>query len=80
MRDNLACVMCGGRERLEVGHIISLRDGCALGLSNAVLFGDDNLAAMCASCNSGLSSKSIPAHRLLVLLALRAQEIRGGRS
>jgi 5-methylcytosine-specific restriction endonuclease McrA len=76
LRDNLACVMCGRRERLEVGHIISVRDGRALVLSDAVLFGDDNLVAMCASCNSGLSSKSIPAHRFLVLLALRAKQMR----
>jgi hypothetical protein len=47
-----------------------------LGLSDAVLFGDDNLVAMCASCNSGLSSKTIPGHRLLVLLALRAKQMR----
>ncbi len=56
---------------LEVGHLISVRDGLRLGLSDAYLFSDENLAAMCASCNSGLGSASVPLRFLVAALRAR---------
>jgi hypothetical protein len=38
---------------MDIGHIISVHDGRAHGLSDAELFHDDNLVAMCPECNSG---------------------------
>lgn len=58
-RDNATCVLCHrGDVPLDVGHFISVEDGQALGLTTAELFHDENLAAMCNSCNSGLSSET----------------------
>jgi hypothetical protein len=72
LRDNCACVLCHRRGvPLEVGHLISVRDGLRLGLSDAYLFGDENLAAMCASCNSGLGSDTVPLRFLLPALRAR---------
>jgi 5-methylcytosine-specific restriction endonuclease McrA len=76
LRDNRSCVMCHSRERLEVAHIVSVRDGLAQKLSDTILYSDDNLVAMCAACNSGQSSNTVPAHRLLLILSLRAQQLR----
>jgi 5-methylcytosine-specific restriction endonuclease McrA len=74
LRDNCACAVCRRREvPLEIGHLISVRAGQALGLSEAELFSDENLAAMCESCDSGLGSDTVPL-RLLVP-ALRARRI-----
>jgi 5-methylcytosine-specific restriction endonuclease McrA len=78
LRDNGACVLCHRHDvPLDVGHLISVHDGHALGLSDAMLDSDGNLAAMCASCNSGLSDVSLPPH--LVAAALRAQSKRAQR-
>jgi 5-methylcytosine-specific restriction endonuclease McrA len=73
----MLCVLCHRHDvPLDVAHIVSVRDGLEQGLSDAVLYSDDNLVAMCASCNSGLSSRTIPAHRQLLLFALRSQRFR----
>ena len=37
----------------------SVHDGHKIGLSDAELGSDDNLAAMCAACKSGLSNESL---------------------
>jgi 5-methylcytosine-specific restriction endonuclease McrA len=72
LRDGCACVLCHRRGvPLEVGHLISVRDGLRLGLSDAYLFGDENLAAMCRSCNSGLGSDTVPLRFLLPALRAR---------
>jgi 5-methylcytosine-specific restriction endonuclease McrA len=81
LRDNMVCVLCHRHDvPLDVAHIVSVRDGLELGLSDAILYSDDNLVAMCASCNSGLSSHTIPAHRLLLIFALRSQQFRRPQS
>jgi 5-methylcytosine-specific restriction endonuclease McrA len=73
MRDNGACVLCHRSDvPLDVGHLISVHDGQYLGLSDAELASDDNLAAMCAACNSGLSSESLPPRLLAAALWARA--------
>jgi hypothetical protein len=58
------------------GHLISLHGGHTLGLSDAELASDDNLAAMCVACNSGLFSESLPPRLLAAALWARAN---GGR-
>jgi len=73
LRDGCACVKCHGRKELVIGHVVSLRDGYAEGLIDKLLYCDDNLVALCAECNSGQGGDSIPAHRLLLILALRAR-------
>src|SRR3954468_3197856 len=68
MRDKGACVLC----HPNVGHFISVYDGQKLGLSDGELASDDNLAAMCAACNSGLSTESLPPRLLAAALWARA--------
>jgi len=73
LRDGCACVQCHRRDELVIGHAVSLRDGYAHGVSDRLLYSDANLVALCAECNSGLGGDSIPTHRLLLILSLRAQ-------
>lgn len=71
-RDNYTCVGCHRADLpLEVGHLLSVEEGRALGATDEELWSDDNLAAMCAPCNSGLSFRTVSLR--LVLLVLRAR-------
>jgi hypothetical protein len=68
LRDNSTCVICQRSaaqcieegDTFDVGHLISVRDGKKMGLSDNDLNSDENLAAMCGSDNSGLSSETVP--------------------
>jgi 5-methylcytosine-specific restriction endonuclease McrA len=60
MLDNSTCVLCHRSDLpLDVGHLISVYDGRALGLTDAQLNSDENLAAMCSPCNSGIGSETL---------------------
>ena len=63
-----------------IGHAVSLRDGYAEGMSDAILYSDHNLVAMCVECNAGLGGASIPPYRLLLIVSLRAHHERDRRS
>jgi 5-methylcytosine-specific restriction endonuclease McrA len=57
-RDGGTCVACHRDDvPLDVGHLLSVVDGRALGATDAELWHDDNLASMCESCNSGFSGR-----------------------
>ena len=43
LRDLSACVLCHRRGDLVIGHAVSLRDGYAEGMSDAILYSDHNL-------------------------------------
>lgn len=45
-RDDWQCVQCGARGRLEVDHVLAVRDRPDLAFSL------DNLQSLCASCHS----------------------------
>ena len=45
-RDQRAWTL-GGDTHMDIGHIISVHEGRAYGLSDAELFHDENLVAMC---------------------------------
>lgn len=71
-RDNGTCILCHTTKRdLDVGHLVSVDEGRALGMTDAELFSDDNLAAMCSPCNSGYSSTS--ANPRVIAAAIRAR-------
>ena len=73
LRDNGACFLCHRNDvALDVGHLISVHDGKLLGMSEAELDSDDNLVAMCAACNSGLSSATVPPRLLAAALWARS--------
>ena len=69
-RDHGRCVLCGRKNDLTIGHLLSLEDGLTQGIERTVLNHDLNLAAMCESCNLGLlhSDKSVHARTYLSLL------------
>ena len=74
VRDNRTCVLCHRDDvALDVGHLVSVADGEKSGLTDAQLHGDDNLAAMCASCNSGLSRQTIPLHVAVSIIKARSR-------
>jgi 5-methylcytosine-specific restriction endonuclease McrA len=73
-----ACVLCGSREGLTLGHALSLKDAEAQGEVGPYLDGDENLFAMCEGCNSGLGGRSIlpKTYHLIVLRLLQAADRR----
>jgi hypothetical protein len=76
-RDGHACVSCHATDRpLHIGHLVSVHDGRRLGMDDAELNDDLNLAAMCDACNLGLGERSLPPR--LVWAAIRAAAIRKG--
>jgi hypothetical protein len=75
LRDNSTRVLSHRHDvPLDVGHLISGDDGHALGISDAELDSDDNLAAMCAAYNSGLSSATLPPRLLAAALWARSDQ------
>lgn len=71
-RDNGTCVVCHCDDRpLDVGHLISVDAGRKLGLTDAELYDDENLAAMCQTCNSGLSSRPVSLRQMVNILKAR---------
>ncbi len=41
----------------DFAHAVSVRDGYADGMSDALLYSDHNLVALCAECNAGLGGR-----------------------
>ena len=58
-RDHGRCVLCGHTSCLVIGHLLSVADGEKVGATDDELYADVNLAAMCETCNSGLSDRSL---------------------
>jgi hypothetical protein len=73
-RDNQTCLICHRHDvPLDVRHLISVKDGLAHGLTETELYHDENLAAMCGPCNSGLSSETVPMRLLITALLIRVR-------
>lgn len=77
-RDNHTCVGCHRADRpLVVAHLLSVDEGRALGATEAELFHDENLAAMCEECNAGLGHWTVSLRLVHQVLRARiAQERR----
>jgi hypothetical protein len=61
VRDSFACIFCHRTDLpLDIGHLVSVHDGHIVGMSDADLACDGNLATMCAPCNSGQGRRSLP--------------------
>lgn len=72
-RDGQRCLLCGRTARdvpMTVGHLVSVKDGLAAGLTDAELHDDANLAAMCESCNLGVGGASVAPTTLIRHLAV----------
>lgn len=64
LRANGRCELCGaspndGNTVLHVGHLLSVKDGMAFGLTEVELNDDENLVALCAECNLGMGEETI---------------------
>ena len=74
IRDNGTCIICHRNDLpLDVGHLISVRDGETHGIPQSDLFDDENLAAMCSPCNSGLSHETVHLKLLVVAIKVRLE-------
>lgn len=70
-RDQAQCFLCHRSDvDLDVGHLVSVDDGCRLGLTEAEMYDDANLAAMCTLCNSGYGAISV--NPRLIVASIRA--------
>lgn len=77
------CEFCGAPSSvspLHVGHLVSVKDGFDLGLSDQEINHDENLAAMCDQCNLGLGDSTLSLRYILPRLAviLKARVHRNG--
>lgn len=72
VRANKHCELCGASDGILVaGHILSVENGLKLGLTERELNDDENLAAMCEACNSGLGRMTLPLRLMLAILRAR---------
>ncbi|PJE21532.1 MAG: hypothetical protein CK431_21360, partial [Mycobacterium sp.] len=58
---------------LHVAHWISVHDGKEQGLSDAELFDDENLVALCDECNAGQGRETLPLRFMAKVLRVRIQ-------
>ncbi len=65
------CEMCGSRENLHVGHILSVDTGLKLGMTELQLNDDENLSAMCEACNLGVGKEPVSARLLMAIVLAR---------
>jgi 5-methylcytosine-specific restriction endonuclease McrA len=78
IRANRKCELCGKsceKASLHAGHLLSLEDGKAQGLSEEELTVEENLAAMCDECNLGLGKKTVPLWLVLGIFKARTTKI-----
>lgn len=68
-----AATTCG----LQVGHIVSVKEGYRYGLSDGEINADENLIAECDECNSGHGSSAIPLRIYVAILKARLGEQSG---
>lgn len=66
------CELCGAPPPLDIGHLLSVKDGLAEGLTESIINSDENLAAMCKECNLGFGPRSVPVRLMVALLRRRA--------
>ncbi|MDQ4068175.1 MAG: hypothetical protein M3203_01650 [Actinomycetota bacterium] len=67
-RDQGRCILCGTREMLTIGHLLSIHEAHELGFAGPELHDDANLAAMCEACNLGLGRRSVSPRTYAVLM------------
>lgn len=72
LRDSGRCVMCGTADGpLHIGHLVSVKQGRTIGLTDAELWHDENLSVMCEECNLGLADDSISVRMMARVLMAR---------
>ena len=74
LRASGRCELCGKREALQVGHLVSVERGHQYGLTDDEINHAENLCAMCAECNSNMRSEVVPLRVALVMIRDRCKE------
>ena len=72
-RATARCEFCGSRTDLHVGHIVSVKRGLEMGLTEAEINSDENLAAMCSECNLGVGKEPVPLRFAVAMVMARAR-------
>lgn len=72
------CELCGKRPTTEqhglhVGHLVSVKQGLGLGLTEDQLNDDENLAAMCDECNLGIADEIVPLRLAISIIMARTK-------
>jgi 5-methylcytosine-specific restriction endonuclease McrA len=71
-RANGLCETCGSPSLLTVGHVVSVADGHANGLTDEIINSDENLICQCGECNSGTGKRTIPLQMYVRILLARS--------
>ncbi len=76
IRGNCRCEICGKRvtdttTELHVGHVVSVKRGIEMGLSDAEINDEENLMSQCAECNLGMAAEPLPLRLLVNVLMAR---------
>lgn len=66
-----ACELCHCVAPLTVGHLLSVDAGRSEDLTDDELNCEENLAAMCDACNSGISSNPVPLRVAVAIIVTR---------
>jgi 5-methylcytosine-specific restriction endonuclease McrA len=77
-RGNYACVQCGRRSpdvQLHLGHLISVDAGKTLGIPDALIWHDFNLAAFCDECNLGLGAEPVAVDLMYRCLLVHLKQV-----
>lgn len=69
-RASARCEICGAKENLTVGHLLSVADAVRYGYAD-IANHDENLIAQCAECNIGQGSKTLPLRLAVAILRAR---------
>ncbi len=72
-RANSHCELCGASGDLQVGHLLSVKDGAEMGLTELELNNDENLAAFCVECNNGMGKETAPLRLMFAIIKVRAK-------
>lgn len=67
------CEVCGAREALVIDHVLSVKDGFEF-LTETQLNSDENRMVLCALCNSGKRSQTLPLWLFAAILKRRTEE------
>jgi hypothetical protein len=79
MRAGGACEICHCSDSpLTVGHILSVDAGTRAGLDDYTINSDENLAAMCEACNSGIGAEPVPLRIAAAIVFSRSKGTKNG--
>jgi hypothetical protein len=67
------CELCGAGGNLHVGHLLSVEVGLKHGLADTEINADENLAALCDTCNLGMGKEVVPLRLAIAMILARTR-------